>query len=419
MRCHPARWLWGLIPVAMLSWLAVHVEVSSIQDDLERRSRLALADAGHDWASVAFRRPRRAPHRPAVERASTPGSRCAHPQYLGRACRQHAHEHCRHSRCRAAHASADRGPAARRRRCWMLSPWPWPVSARPRTLLTARTLCSSSRLVRRRASGRTRSRSRRLPCSRRPRLFRRNHRHSGGHQPGQAPTAPPSEHLAPAAAAPAPTGLPPAEPAAPGLAAANGPPKSPTVAPAEGGVASAPAAQGKGQGKVKTATAAATLKPPVPQRKPPPPGVLPPASARAPKEAAPRFETAALPPGNIASGSTCAGDVEAAAHSLECALRPRRRAAGCGRKNADRQAYRHAQRLPGCRPAHRRTRPTRAAAPDTIRCYPRHRARGVAGYMIHKGIDAGRLVAVGYGDTQPVAAQRQRGETGPATAASS
>ena len=33
----------------------------------------------------------------------------------------------------------------------------------------------------------------------------------------------------------------------------------------------------------------------------------------------------------------------------------------------------------------------------------KRRARAVAGYMIHKGIDAGRLVAIGYGDKRPVA----------------
>lgn len=54
MRCHPARWLWGLIPIAMLSWLAVNAESDRIERDLEQRSTAALAAAGHDWASVAF-----------------------------------------------------------------------------------------------------------------------------------------------------------------------------------------------------------------------------------------------------------------------------------------------------------------------------------------------------------------------------
>lgn len=54
MRCHPGRWLWGLIPVAMLSWLAVQAERSFIERDLERRSREVLAASGHDWASIVF-----------------------------------------------------------------------------------------------------------------------------------------------------------------------------------------------------------------------------------------------------------------------------------------------------------------------------------------------------------------------------
>ena len=54
MRCHPMRWLWGLIPIAMLAWLAVQTEHSYIERDLERRSTEALRGAGHDWAVVAF-----------------------------------------------------------------------------------------------------------------------------------------------------------------------------------------------------------------------------------------------------------------------------------------------------------------------------------------------------------------------------
>ncbi len=54
MGCHPARWLWGLIPVAMLGWLAVHGKSDAIEHDLEQRSTAALSAAGHEWASVAF-----------------------------------------------------------------------------------------------------------------------------------------------------------------------------------------------------------------------------------------------------------------------------------------------------------------------------------------------------------------------------
>ena len=53
MRCHPARWLWGLIPIAMLSWMAVNAESDRIERDLEQRSTTALSAAGHDWAARA------------------------------------------------------------------------------------------------------------------------------------------------------------------------------------------------------------------------------------------------------------------------------------------------------------------------------------------------------------------------------
>jgi outer membrane protein OmpA-like peptidoglycan-associated protein len=54
MKCHPARWLWGLIPIAMLSWIAVHVEAGRIEQDLEQRARSVLRSSGHDWASIVF-----------------------------------------------------------------------------------------------------------------------------------------------------------------------------------------------------------------------------------------------------------------------------------------------------------------------------------------------------------------------------
>jgi outer membrane protein OmpA-like peptidoglycan-associated protein len=54
MTCDPIRWLWGLIPIAMLAWLAVHWHADAIERDLEVRSTRALTAAGHDWASVAF-----------------------------------------------------------------------------------------------------------------------------------------------------------------------------------------------------------------------------------------------------------------------------------------------------------------------------------------------------------------------------
>lgn len=54
MRCNPWRWLWGLIPLAMLSWVSLHWEQGRIEADLVQRSQKALDDAGLDWATVAF-----------------------------------------------------------------------------------------------------------------------------------------------------------------------------------------------------------------------------------------------------------------------------------------------------------------------------------------------------------------------------
>jgi len=54
MTCQPARWLWGLIPIAMLSWIAVDLEGRRIETDLEPRSAAALAAAGIGRAHVVF-----------------------------------------------------------------------------------------------------------------------------------------------------------------------------------------------------------------------------------------------------------------------------------------------------------------------------------------------------------------------------
>lgn len=54
MRCNPWRWLWGLIPVLMLSWIAVHVHRPVVEDDLTARAKSIFDEAGFDWASVRF-----------------------------------------------------------------------------------------------------------------------------------------------------------------------------------------------------------------------------------------------------------------------------------------------------------------------------------------------------------------------------
>jgi OOP family OmpA-OmpF porin len=54
MRCNPLRWLWGLIPVLMLSWVAVVAERGRIEADLTSRVRSALEQAGASWAGARF-----------------------------------------------------------------------------------------------------------------------------------------------------------------------------------------------------------------------------------------------------------------------------------------------------------------------------------------------------------------------------
>lgn len=54
MRCNPSYWLLGLIPIALLSWVAVQFEHEGIENDLGRRSQEALLRWGVDWAVPNF-----------------------------------------------------------------------------------------------------------------------------------------------------------------------------------------------------------------------------------------------------------------------------------------------------------------------------------------------------------------------------
>ncbi len=54
MRCNPSYWLLGLVPIAMLSWVAVQLEHEGIEADLGRRTQEALSRAGLDWAVPIF-----------------------------------------------------------------------------------------------------------------------------------------------------------------------------------------------------------------------------------------------------------------------------------------------------------------------------------------------------------------------------
>lgn len=54
MRCNPWRWLWGLIPIAILAFLTVQWEHERIEVDLAQRAQTALKAAGMPWAFTAF-----------------------------------------------------------------------------------------------------------------------------------------------------------------------------------------------------------------------------------------------------------------------------------------------------------------------------------------------------------------------------
>jgi OOP family OmpA-OmpF porin len=51
MRCNPSYWLLGLVPIAMLSWIAVQLQHEDIENDLARRTAEALKRAGLAWAT--------------------------------------------------------------------------------------------------------------------------------------------------------------------------------------------------------------------------------------------------------------------------------------------------------------------------------------------------------------------------------
>ena len=54
MKCRPWRWLWGLLPLALLTVAALAFSRASIERDLQDRTRFALEEAGLDWASSSF-----------------------------------------------------------------------------------------------------------------------------------------------------------------------------------------------------------------------------------------------------------------------------------------------------------------------------------------------------------------------------
>ncbi|KAB2914864.1 MAG: OmpA family protein [Hyphomicrobiaceae bacterium] len=54
MKCNWRRWLWGIIPILILSWVAVQAERGRIEHDLAERARQALSQSGASWAVPAL-----------------------------------------------------------------------------------------------------------------------------------------------------------------------------------------------------------------------------------------------------------------------------------------------------------------------------------------------------------------------------
>ena len=54
MRCNPAYWLLGLVPIAIMTWVAVQLEREGIESELAHRSGEVLKRSGFDWAKLHF-----------------------------------------------------------------------------------------------------------------------------------------------------------------------------------------------------------------------------------------------------------------------------------------------------------------------------------------------------------------------------
>ena len=490
MRCHPARWLWGLIPIAMLSWLAVNAESDRIERDLEQRSTATLAAAGHDWASVAFSGRDGllvgTPDRPGqrdeavglvsdvwgvrvVEMRDRAAVDPAPPSAVP------THEEIPRQPLRdlapvdLPMARSDQAVAARVAAGPLVSAdEPGGVvqaHAQPDVLLGARdervaeappTPSEPSDVVQAReatpADG-VESRADEAPAP--AASLQSAEEHTGPPAPtaqkevAEVPlttAAQPQEAISIPAADPATDPVvvakaddipsPPerkevAEPSSATFAQpqeaisipAADPVRDPAVVakaeipqsieePALAPVLPVPKQEPPDQPPLPApkADGAAKGPPPIPQAKADPvqPATAPAADAQ-PKPSAPdhRFDTAALPPGNIASQAGCTSDVQAAARQVEVHF-------GRGRAHLDHAGKTAVDRLVGALNACPGAALSIAGHADASGHARRNlalsklRARGVTAYLVDKGIDASRLAAVGYGEARPVAPNNSR-----------
>ncbi|MEQ1697590.1 MAG: OmpA family protein [Hyphomicrobiaceae bacterium] len=54
MKCHPLRWVWGLIPLAVFSWMAALSIKEPVERDLRKRVTEDLVNANLGWAKLKF-----------------------------------------------------------------------------------------------------------------------------------------------------------------------------------------------------------------------------------------------------------------------------------------------------------------------------------------------------------------------------
>jgi OmpA-OmpF porin, OOP family len=54
MKCNPTRWLWGLLPVIGLGWVATQVTHTDIEADLKKRVDSQLSSSGFKWHQTTF-----------------------------------------------------------------------------------------------------------------------------------------------------------------------------------------------------------------------------------------------------------------------------------------------------------------------------------------------------------------------------
>jgi len=126
------------------------------------------------------------------------------------------------------------------------------------------------------------------------------------------------------------------------------------------------------------------------------------APAPPPPQRVPRFETAALPQSHMGSETDCVGQVRGAAQRVEVHFAHGRAQLDTAGKTLIDGLIGALNVCPGTA-LHVGGHSDASGQARRNLALSKRRARTVASYMIDKGIDAGRLVAIGYGDTRPVA----------------